>query len=96
MTDAMFDDVMPGPGDFRRAKVYVAAWATGDLIALGHAAHDSGTDSNPDRFINALTELLVHGYDLRDNPEALAQWRADIAKHAADENEQNGDKDHGQ
>ncbi|MGO9157056.1 hypothetical protein [Mycobacterium sp.] len=91
MTDDQLDALMPGPGDFRRAKVFVAAWATDDLPALSIAFAEVREVGNTRRFFGALAELLTHGYDLRDNAEALAQWRADIAKYAADENnEQEG------
>ena len=80
LTDAEIDALMPSHEDFMHAKIFTQAWANGQYYIIRESMHYAAK-RNPTGFITALAELLVHGYDLRDNDEAQAAWRNDIEMH---------------
>ena len=81
----MTPELMIDTGDLRRAATFVVAWAVFDETAMLFVVNEANTAGRTIHFCEALAEMLVRGYDIRDDKEVLAQWRADIAKYTADE-----------
>lgn len=85
MTDNEINEYLPRHADMRRAKEFVDGWATGNATMFREAVHEATATGHPVRFIGAFAEMLTRAYDLRDNPDALAEWRTDIELHAVAE-----------
>lgn len=83
-------ELAPNYGDMRRAQVFVTAWRDEDPYTLRAIVDEANGASRSIHLLGALAERLVHGFDLRDDEAAMAQWRGDIVRYAElEENERN-------
>lgn len=73
----------PDDGDFARVMALVAGMAAGDTDMIDEAMRESMTKGRVPQMMLAAGELLVRGHDLRDDDNALADWRIGLANHRA-------------
>ena len=84
-------ELMPDDGDFSRAMNMVAGMATADTDLIDASTYEAAQVGRLPQMQLALGELLVRAHDLRDDEDALADWRIAIAKHRNDEMRGNHD-----
>ena len=79
----------PRDEDLARAMALVAGTATGDTRQIDFAFYESMQHDRMPQLVLALAELLVRGHQLREDTEALHQWRIRLAhhRHNAEESE---------
>ena len=73
----------PNNADFARSMAMTAGLAEGNTDAVDLATFEAAQAGRLPQMQIASSELLIRGHDLRDNPEALAQWRIALADHRA-------------
>ena len=87
-TEEQQDRMLPRDGDLARAMALTAGTATGDTDAIDYTFYESMQQDRMPQLVLALAELLVRAHQLREDTEALQQWRNQIAshRHRADNN----------
>jgi len=80
-TEAQQEHMLPRDEDLARAMALTAGTATGDTDAIDYAMFESMQADRTPQLVLALAELLVRAHDLRHDPDALLQWRIQLANH---------------
>lgn len=82
-TEEQQQAMTPGDADIARAMALAAGMAAGDTDMIDESMYESMTEGRMAQMVLAAGELLVRANDLRDNEQALADWRIAIANHRA-------------
>jgi hypothetical protein len=82
-TDEQQTWLTPDDDDFTRAMAFVSGLADGNTDAIDLSTYEAAQAGRLPQHSIALGELLVRHLDLRDNEEALQQWRIGLAQHKA-------------
>jgi len=80
-TDEEQERMRPNDGDFARAMALTVGLAAADTDMIDAALYESMAVRRQAQMMLAAGELLVRGHELRDNAEALQQWRIQLAEH---------------
>lgn len=82
-TDEQQQAMAPTDGDVARAMALVAGMAAADTDMIDESMLESMQAGRMAQMMLAAGELLVRAHDLRDNQDALADWRIALASHRA-------------
>ena len=82
-TDEQIEAMTPNDSDFARAMALAAGMAVANFAMIDEAMAESLQEGRMAQMMLAAGELLVRGHDLRDNEDALADWRIALANHRA-------------
>lgn len=82
-SEAQQELLTPNDSDVARAMALVAGMAGGDTDMVDAAMLESMQAGRTAQMMLAAGELLVRAHDLRDNDDALADWRIALASHRA-------------
>lgn len=77
--------LLPNDGDLARAMAMAVGLATADTDLIDLSTYEAAQLGRLPQMQLAAGELLVRAYNLRDDENALADWRIAIAKHRNDE-----------
>lgn len=82
MWDEKTQELMtPNDGDFSRAYAFTIGVATGDTDALDLVTYQAAQEGRLPQLQIATAELLCRAADLRENEDALADFRIACARH---------------
>lgn len=73
----------PNDSDVARAMALVAGMAAADTDMIDESMLESMQAGRMAQMMLAAGELLVRAHDLRDNDDALSDWRIALAAHRA-------------